>query len=93
MQWKSIILLYLFGGLFLENATGAPEPKIICQAGCNAVWLTCVASSLGLPAAISVCNETKDDCMDACSEEDLSSLFDRQPLMQTKDTVHPKETK
>ena len=56
----------------------------VCQTGCNAAWVACVAAAggtagvttggLGVPAAILACNAAQGVCMGACAALALSPV-------------------
>eukprot|EP00389_Voromonas_pontica_P006425 GDKH01009635.1.p1 GENE.GDKH01009635.1~~GDKH01009635.1.p1 ORF type:complete len:80 (+),score=9.10 GDKH01009635.1:151-390(+) len=75
-----IRLVILFALLFVVS--GGPLAYGICQSGCNAVWVACVAAAGGtagvstggaaVPAAIMACNAGQGVCMAACVAAGLS---------------------
>ena len=72
MDGKKIFILF---ALF-ATANSGPMAYGICQTGCNAVWVACVAAAggvagvstggVGVPAAILACNAAQGVCMAAC---------------------------
>ena len=71
-----VIILIICGGLWVEEAEAGLAAYGICQSGCNAVWVACVAAAggtagvstggVGVPAAILACNSANGICMVAC---------------------------
>ena len=69
---KSFIVL----ALLTSTARSGPLAYGICQTGCNAVWVACVAAAGGVagvstggaavPASILACNSAQGVCMAAC---------------------------
>ena len=74
---KIIIMFALF-----NTAHSGPLAYGICQSGCNAVWVACVAAAGGVagvstggaavPAAILACNAAQGVCMAGCVAAGLS---------------------
>lgn len=74
--WKIIIMLLLVNSLLTREARPGPLAYGICQTGCNAVWVACVAAAggvagvstggAGVPASILACNSAQGVCMAAC---------------------------
>ena len=74
---KIIIMFTLF-----YTAHSGPLAYGICQSGCNAVWVACVAAGGGVagvstggvavPAAILACNAAQGVCMAGCVAAGLS---------------------
>lgn len=74
---KIIIMFALF-----NTAHSGPLAYGICQTGCNAVWVACVAAAGGtagvstggaaVPAAILACNAAQGVCMAGCVAAGLS---------------------
>lgn len=62
--------------MFIQITQSGPLAYGICQTGCNAVWVACVAAAGGVagvstggiavPAAILACNAAQGTCMAAC---------------------------
>ena len=77
---KIVVLLLMT--MTLHQAQAGPLAYGICQTGCNAVWVACVAAAggtagvttggVGVPAAILACNAAQGVCMAACIAAGLS---------------------
>ena len=78
MKVKAIILIAILALTFLISSVEAGILTYgICQTGCNAVWVACVAAAGGVagvttggaavPAAIVACNAAQGVCMGACA--------------------------
>ena len=71
-----VMILIICGGLWVEEVEAGLAAYGICQSGCNAVWVACVAAAggtagvstggVGVPAAILACNSANGICMVAC---------------------------
>ncbi|XP_032218746.2 uncharacterized protein LOC116601956 [Nematostella vectensis] len=77
---KMLMLLALT--MLIASSSAGPLAYGICQTGCNAVWVTCVAAAggvagvstggAGVPAAVLACNAAQGVCMAACVAAGLS---------------------
>ncbi len=77
---KIVVLLLMT--MTLHQAQAGLLAYGICQTGCNAVWVACVAAAggtagattggVGVPAAILACNAAQGVCMAACVAAGLS---------------------
>ncbi|XP_048580857.1 uncharacterized protein LOC116601957 [Nematostella vectensis] len=77
---KMLMLLALT--MLIASSSAGPLAYGICQTGCNAVWVTCVAAAggvagvstggAGVPAAIAACSAAQGVCMAACVAAGLS---------------------
>ena len=69
-------------GLLATGCEAGPLAYGICQSGCNAVWVACVAGAggtagvttggAGVPAAVLACNGAQGVCMAGCVAAGLS---------------------
>ena len=79
---KKRFLLLLVVTIMANQIQAGPLAYAICQTGCNAVWVACVAAAggvagvstggAGTPAAILACNAAQGICMAACVSAGLS---------------------
>ena len=71
-----LVIAIICGGLLVEKAEAGLAAYGICQSGCNAVWVACVAAAggtagvstggVGVPPVILACNSANGICMAAC---------------------------
>ena len=72
----SVVKYIVMLAMFIQIAQSGAQVLGICQTGCNALWVACVAAAGGVagvftggaavPAAILACNAAQGDCMVAC---------------------------
>jgi len=80
-KMNTVIKIIIMFALF-NTAHSGPLAYGICQTGCNAVWVACVAAAGGtagvstggaaVPAAILACNAAQGVCMAGCVAAGLS---------------------
>ena len=76
LKMNALVKIFIMLALLTSTAHSGPLTYGICQTGCNAVWVTCVAAAggvagvstggAGVPAAILACNAAQGVCMAAC---------------------------
>ena len=81
LKMNAVTKIFILFTLF-STAQSGPLAYAICQTGCNAVWVACVAAAGGtagvstggaaVPAAILACNAAQGVCMAACVAAGLS---------------------
>ena len=83
---KLILVLVSLMSLVLVSDAGLAGLAVygVCQTGCNAAWVACVAAAggtagvttggLAVPAAILACNVAQGACMAACAALALSPV-------------------
>ena len=79
---NALAKIFIMLALLTITAHSGPLAYGICQSGCNAVWVACVAAAggvagvstggAGVPASILACNAAQGLCMAACVGAGLS---------------------
>ena len=78
----SVVKYIVVLAMFIQITQSGLLAYGICQTGCNAIWVACVAAAGGtagvstggaaVPAAILACNAAQGTCMAACVAAGLS---------------------
>ena len=78
-----VVIFILFVVMFQNEINAGPSAYAICQAGCNAAWMACVAvvggtagvCGLGCTVVILLCNAQEGACMTACIAADVGPII------------------